>query len=449
MILGCRFAGRAPDGLWEVAGKHCDIVTVNIYPRVNMDKRAAPGVEEELKNWYALAGRPLAITEWSFPALDSGLPCRNGAGMRVDSQSQRSLCVAVMQDLFFRLPFVVGTDFFMWADEPALGISSTFPEDSNYGLVNEKNEPYDLLTRTFSRVNADAFRLHAGQLARSTAIDELAATASATTLPDEPLPVGVATKVTFKKTDGGFEVTNGPLKLVKGKTGGDALDRIEFEGKLVGRFSPMIWQKTGRAAANHWVSPDKIESIADSRLKDGSLVLDVVLVKAESPGPDPIGGYRVCFQLVVPPATSWFTSRLMWVENAGKDAWTMAGYYHAARSGLPSASGDVRKEEPVAPAPNYWLPVGAWYDAAASTFLGVTAEPGADIEIIFWKDKEGRQHPDAHRKIGVVLADGQRYDQPQPTVYVFAARGPRDGEGSRPWARVIAQARRWQGQASP
>jgi hypothetical protein len=31
------------------------------------------------------------------------------------------------------LPFLIGYDYFMWVDEPASGISTSFPEDSNYG----------------------------------------------------------------------------------------------------------------------------------------------------------------------------------------------------------------------------------------------------------------------------------------------------------------------------
>ena len=36
---------------------------------------------------YRVVRRPMIITEWSFPALDSGLPCKHGAGMRVDTQA--------------------------------------------------------------------------------------------------------------------------------------------------------------------------------------------------------------------------------------------------------------------------------------------------------------------------------------------------------------------------
>ncbi|MCX7600011.1 MAG: beta-galactosidase, partial [Armatimonadetes bacterium] len=160
--LGCRFAGWAPEPAWRAAGKYCDIVTFNYYGGVDLDTETADGLPDAWVRYYELCGRPMMITEWSFPALDSGLPCTAGAGMRVDTQEQKARCYEVYQRLIFSLPFMVGSDYFMWVDEPALGISSTFPEDSNYGLVNEQDEPYEVLTATATRVNAMAYWLHSG-----------------------------------------------------------------------------------------------------------------------------------------------------------------------------------------------------------------------------------------------------------------------------------------------
>jgi hypothetical protein len=160
LILGCRFAGRPP-GIWDIAGRYCDVVTVNCYRWADLERGVIVDFERDLREWYAKAKRPLMITEWSFPALDSGLPCRHGAGQRFDTQEQRAKAFTIFQSLLLRLPFMVGSDFFMWVDEPALGISSTFPEDSNYGLVNEKDEPYQILTRAAAKLHAAAHELHA------------------------------------------------------------------------------------------------------------------------------------------------------------------------------------------------------------------------------------------------------------------------------------------------
>lgn len=164
MIIGSRFAGNAPDAAWRACGRYSDIVTFNYYPTLDFESGAAPELAETWRHYHELCGgKPMMLTEWSFPALDSGLPCMHGAGMRVDTQEQKAKCYEVFQKTLFSLPFMVGSDYFMWVDEPALGISSTFPEDSNYGLVNEQDEPYVTLTDTATRVNAMAYGLHSGQ----------------------------------------------------------------------------------------------------------------------------------------------------------------------------------------------------------------------------------------------------------------------------------------------
>ena len=172
LVLGCRFAGRTPEPALAAAGKYNDVFTFNTYPRVDFESvwRAdgAGGVVEDvprkLIEMYQVVHRPMIITEWGFPALDSGLPCKHGAGMRVDTQAQKAACYRIFANAMADLPFMVGYHYFMWADEPAPGISSTFPEDSNYGLVNEKDEPYELLVKTATEVNRGAAARHARSL---------------------------------------------------------------------------------------------------------------------------------------------------------------------------------------------------------------------------------------------------------------------------------------------
>ncbi len=166
LILGCRFAGEAPPIL-DIAGKYCDVVSINTYPRIDLRAGRVLDWEERLREYHQQSKRPLMLTEWSFPALDATdsegrpLPSRHGAGMRVDNQQQRAECFRIFQSALFRLPFMVGSNYFMWVDEPALGISSTFPEDSNYGLVNERGEPYPELTRMATDLQAKVYAMHA------------------------------------------------------------------------------------------------------------------------------------------------------------------------------------------------------------------------------------------------------------------------------------------------
>jgi hypothetical protein len=142
-------------------GKYSDIVSVNCYRNLDLERGVmTDGFETELAEWRLKAKRPLMITEWSFPALDAGLPCRHGAGQRVPTQKDRAFAFSVFQKLLFTTPFVVGSNYFMWVDQPAPGISSIFPEDSNYGLVDEQDRPYPLLTQTAAKLNPLVYDFH-------------------------------------------------------------------------------------------------------------------------------------------------------------------------------------------------------------------------------------------------------------------------------------------------
>jgi len=61
---------------------------------------------------------------------------------RVDTQVQKAACYRIFANAMADLRVLVSYHYFMWADGPALGIGSTFSEDSNYGLVDEQDEPY-------------------------------------------------------------------------------------------------------------------------------------------------------------------------------------------------------------------------------------------------------------------------------------------------------------------
>jgi len=162
MVLGCRFAGKPPE-IWDIVGRYCDIVSVNCYRFLDLTLGVfIDGFDAELAEWHSKCGRPLLISEWSFPALDAGLPCRNGGGQRLPTQKERALAFRLFQEFLFSRPYVVGSDYFMWADEPKLGISRSFPEDSNYGLVDVNDDAYLLLTQAAMNLNPRLYAIHSG-----------------------------------------------------------------------------------------------------------------------------------------------------------------------------------------------------------------------------------------------------------------------------------------------
>ena len=152
LVLGVRFAGLAgADPLvWEVCGKYCDIISVNCYPWVDLDSgealtcrgRDAEWVADAFARFSGVAGKPLMVTEWSFPALDAGLPSTCGCGQRFRTQRERAVATAAFARTMISLPCVVGYDYFMWVDQPPEGLRPSFGENSNYGLVSEKGVVY-------------------------------------------------------------------------------------------------------------------------------------------------------------------------------------------------------------------------------------------------------------------------------------------------------------------
>ena len=167
LILGCRFSGvwMEPEIL-EVAGKWLDVITFNHYSRVDVtngevrisyrEGAASQLAEQRYREMYALAKKPFFVTEWSFPAMDAGLPCTVGEGMRTMTQKDRAKASEAFARMLMSLPFVIGYDYFMWHDSTAGG------ENCNYGLVDNDSTPYAELTAMFRRVNAEFIRQRTG-----------------------------------------------------------------------------------------------------------------------------------------------------------------------------------------------------------------------------------------------------------------------------------------------
>lgn len=170
LVLGCRFAGfrSTPDIAWQEGGKWNDAMSVNSYPPADLtngyvmagftdDRRP---IAAKLRDVYKLSQKPILVTEWSYPAKDTKCPSKHGAGQRVPTQKERAAASALMAKTLISEPEVVGYSYFRWVDQPALGRwKKTGGEDCNYGLVNEADEPYELLTGTFAKVQGDMYNL--------------------------------------------------------------------------------------------------------------------------------------------------------------------------------------------------------------------------------------------------------------------------------------------------
>ncbi|MCX7008002.1 MAG: hypothetical protein NTY53_12275 [Kiritimatiellaeota bacterium] len=386
MLFGCRFAGSAPD-VWDIAGKYCDVVTVNIYPFIDVERGVPEKEFTKVRDWQQ------KVTEWSFPALDAGLPSRHGAGMRVDTQEQRAKCFAHYQDFLFRLPYVVGSSYFMWLDEPALGISSTFPEDSNYGLINGNDEPYPLITAAAAKLNAEVYqRHHAGGFE----------------------PVHLAEPVipktwSWKLKDAAavpaqLKLTAGRLTL-EGPRGGHAW-QLALEGKPIANLFPVVHQQSDEQ--NQWTHPQaaRITGIRANALMT-AVEMEFIFGGAQTA--------RAVMRYWIPKNGEWFASEGVSVMNTSAQPWRLGALFHYC---APVVTGDPAKIEPLCDAPEYYQALAGWADHTQNRAVGCWAPRGGKLTGFFWKDAPTAFHSDMREPADVLLQPGATWQaSPEPLLW--------------------------------
>lgn len=161
LILGPRFNRAAPAAVVASAGEHCDVLSFNLYH----DGRRYDGAEiwgfERFDDYYALAGKPLLISEFSYRAQDSGLPNSRGAVADVATQAERAQGYRFYLQAMSEKRYIVGTHWFEHADQPVAGRFDG--EDSNYGLVTVHDEPYQPLVWRLTRTNGNIYDRLLGQ----------------------------------------------------------------------------------------------------------------------------------------------------------------------------------------------------------------------------------------------------------------------------------------------
>ena len=152
LILGCRF--RAPPGVQvlSAAASYLDVVSFNFY---GFDP-------SEQIEYYARAGRPCIISEFSFRAEDSGLPNTVGAGPVVTNQHERALCFERYVATALRSDAIVGYHWFEHADQPREGRHDE--ENSNYGIVTIEDTEYQEFVPSLRVANDRAELAHEGSI---------------------------------------------------------------------------------------------------------------------------------------------------------------------------------------------------------------------------------------------------------------------------------------------
>ena len=420
LVLGARFAGLngAHPAVWEIAGRHCDVVTFNIYPWADLERnvvRLSPAPDAEtladaFAARHAVVKKPFLITEWSFPALDSGLPCTHGAGQRFQTQALRAQATELFVRTVLNCPSVLGYDYFMWVDQPPEGISDVFPEDSNYGLVSEKGKPYPLVD-VFARLQKDVASVRAVGLpqVRPAPPKPLAPTAGEIKAQLESSPLGCAPASGAREA----AAPRAALLLPEPKPGkGPVLKDVKTaDGRLLGDFTLMVsfLQDGGRT----WASLGRV--VSATRTGDNAWT-----VVGEGYGRK---GYRyqLTFELTFFPGADHFLANVVELKNSGTRPLDVKALYF--RTEAPFAAEDVAPR-----VPNLWqAPCAARWIAPDGRWFGVRSTAATATRFTFNFNKDRRsQHPDAtfepveHQ----LLAPGASY-RPEGTMWCVVEGGMR------------------------
>ncbi len=432
LVLGARFAGTggADPVVWEVSGKYCDVVTFNCYPMADLDEgrvythfgRGGEPVTEHFAKYYGYVKRPMLITEWSFPALDAGLPSVHGAGQRFRTQAERTLATSLFARTMLSLPFLLGYDYFMWVDEPALGISTPFPEDSNYGLINEDGEPYAELTAMFEALQREAGGWRFKPAPQPLARPPRGPRPDAMTVARRGARGGPAN---FAREGDAFRAANGRIELAGRLGEGYLVSRVTLDGgSAFGSYNALL-HTLDAGGRDRWTDTHALTRV-EGRIEDGVAVLE--LTGSHAAGRE---GFEVMHRLLLPPGAPWFVCEFASVKNTGSEPLCLKSIFFRPYG----AFKDLPRDMP----PNVWgAPVSdCWMDGADGRFYGAVAAKGSGILIDFWLNPQGGQHADARWELEreVVLAPGEVFTPPEPVYLVVTA-----GTGGRAgWLEAARQ----------
>jgi hypothetical protein len=140
LLIGSRWTPHTANNedLVRTAGRWLDVVSVNYY---------SYAIEEnflrKIHDWSG--GKPIILSEWYFSATDHGL----GSPKEVRDQKERGLAYRNYIEQAASLPFVVGSQWFIYTDQAITGrfFQGFNGEGNNTGFVDVADRPYPELVQ--------------------------------------------------------------------------------------------------------------------------------------------------------------------------------------------------------------------------------------------------------------------------------------------------------------
>jgi len=161
LVLGCRFVSwTTPVEVAEVAASYVDVLTVNHYrawPWLELLGNLMPGMVhpfDMLQRFYRITNRPILISEFSVRGADAVPPNTHPPPIVfpvMATQADRADWFENYATECFDTGYIVGYHWYAYMDEPVTGRFDG--EDSNFGLVDEQDNPYGPLVERMTQVN--------------------------------------------------------------------------------------------------------------------------------------------------------------------------------------------------------------------------------------------------------------------------------------------------------
>ena len=405
LFLGCRYAGiRAHERIWKANAKYCDIVSFNTYPTYDKvrDEMFIDGepAKDQLDRLYKMCNRPLMITEWAFMGLDSGLPCTKGAGQRFFTQDERAYAAGLFYKMMLGHKAMVGSSWYEFGDDPYLGVRRRHPENSNYGLLDKNDVPYEKLVNTFKNINSEIDKnreyVHtpyqgdpAGKLYKNF---------------EKRTPAAKDIKAT--STDTTFCVAGKNIRL---RTTVRGWMDIAINGKNMGYFRTLLFTSDVRRA---WTMMRKLHSVKVNTLANGAEILVTGIAESVN------GKGSVDMRFFVPAKGNYIIGELVNIKNLGTKPLTLGGFYFQMWSSFTPLTPDPNVESP-----QYTGWNSAAWECSQADYIGYLNTLGK-FRIAFMTHSEDGLKADATYVAVKSLAPGATFTPPEPAyVFFFAGNG--------------------------
>jgi hypothetical protein len=292
--------------------------------------------------------------------------------------------------------------WYEYGDDPALGVRRRHPENSNYGLVNKYDQPYEKLVNAFAGVNKDV------DTARITPV-----------VPKDPSVRGNLYKefnrrssqcksVAIKQDKESFSVSNGSVTVYKTKK--DKSIFLRYRNKTFSRICYTL--RTANVTPREWSFLKGVDRFTITRLANG------VEISCVHDGKCNYGPFRMYTRIFVPEKGNHVIAEITGIRNTGKKALTLKGLYIQ-----PSP---VNAFAPREPEVNYTLGYSLHRTADAFTnksydYIGAASSYGKFHANFYCLEKEGFK-ADMFAYVRGSIAPGATW-KPATPAYVFIIAG--------------------------